>query len=115
MQLMHVKLSNHEDVLTYIEISEKDDKVFVFTSPVSVHIDPDRGIYARNWLVFSENNYVNIDANAILFISKANDYAVKYHNEFIKKMTKKNDNSYDEDDLEEMFTSMLESKESTKH
>jgi hypothetical protein len=117
MQLMHIKLRNHEDLLTFVERSKHDNRILVLTQPISVHLDPDRGFYAKHWLVFSENNYVNLPSDSVLFINKASKSAEDYYEEFFKK-TKKNaaEESYEEEeDLEEMFTSMLESKTSTKH
>ena len=116
MQLMHVKLRNHEDVLTYIERSENDSKLLVFTHPIAVFLDPDRGFYAKHWLVFSENNFVKLPQNEVLFINKASDYAKNYYEEFFRRNNSSRlEDEYDEDDLEEMYNSMIESKDAIKH
>jgi hypothetical protein len=117
MQLMHVKLKNHEDVLAYVE--ECDDETIVLVHPVTIQLDPDKGVYAKHWLVFSENNSVKIPNSEVLFVNKANDSAKKYYEAFTDQRKDSYINEdyeeYDEHELEEMYNSMIESKDAIKH
>lgn len=116
MILMHVKMKNSEDILAYVERSKSDNRILIITSPISINLDPDRGFYANHWLIFSEDNYVSVPSNEVMFINKASESAIDYYKQFFKKKPEEySTDSYDEDDLEDMFKSMIESKDAIKH
>lgn len=119
MQLLHVKFNNGEDIVTYGQISE-DRRSVKIKDPLQIIIDPHNGFFVRNWLMLSENDSVVIPSNKILTIGVASETAVKYYNEYLKRMQSRKEEDVFEDNsdiesLEELFTSLLESKTSIKH
>lgn len=118
MELIHVKLNNGEDLLGYGKLSE-DKKTVEIQQPISVKVDPSLGIYAIKWLHFSETNRATIPTYKIMSIDKASQTGINCYEDFIYRHSD-NEMSSDElsesvKELEEMFTTMIEAKSSTKH
>ena len=114
MQLMAIKLKRQEDVLCYIENS--DDYGITISNPVLVHLDPNKGFYARDWLYLSDTKTVKINKADIYFIHEASERSIEIYDEYMDSIERHNiETNNDESELEEMFTSLLESRKSIKH
>jgi len=116
MALVHVKLNNGEDILAHGKILE-DGKKVKLRDPIVLHFDPETGVYARHWMIFSKENSVTLPSNQFIFIANASEGAIEYYNSFNTKSIEKQRNELTESDeeLEEIYNSILESQISTKH
>jgi hypothetical protein len=116
--LSHIKLNNGDDLVAYAIVAE-DRKSVTIEDPMQCIIDPDHGFFAKNWLMLSESKKLIIPSSKILAFGKASETAIKYYEEFKNKLDGKQDLYTEEDsyveDLEELFTNLLESKKNTKH
>ena len=116
--LHHVKLKNGDDLLSYV--SYDGNRVELY-APISVHIDPTLGLFAKSWLLLTEGNSVVISADFVIFASKASRRAIDYYDEFMHRLHEKSQiRQFEEDsefssELEEMFSAMAESKTATKN
>lgn len=119
MQLIHIKLKSGEDILAYLG-EETNHKIELIT-PITVVIDPTYGMFAKSWLLLSELNRVSIDTTNVMFFSAASRKAIDYYDEFMHRVSDKEQRQSVEDDteftseLEEIFGAMMESKGSMKH
>ena len=118
MELIHVKLNNGEDLLGYGTIC-KDKKVVDIQQPISVKVDPSLGIYAIKWLHFSETNRAKIPTYKIMSVDKASQTGIDCYEDFIYRHRddgmSADDLSESVNELEELFTMMIEAKASIKH
>jgi hypothetical protein len=116
--LHHVKLKNGEDLLAYVK---RNSDNFELYSPISVHIDPTLGLFAKSWLLLTEGNMVVISLDFVVFAAPASAKAVEYYDEFMHRMHEKSQINQMEDDseftaeMEEMFAAMTESRTATKN
>jgi hypothetical protein len=116
MQLIHIKMKNGEDLLGYL-VSSTDHHIEINT-PIAVDIEPALGFFAKSWLMLSENNSVRLSKEDYMFWSNANKKATEYYDEFIHRLAEKPDNRSEAEftnDLEEVFSALMESKASIKH
>jgi len=114
-----IKLKTGLDLVGIIEHDE--DEFVMIDSPVEITIDPVQGMFAKSWLLLSEENSVVLFKEDIYYVQSANNKAVSYYEDFRARlaspyedpdiMTEDDYNS----DLEDMFQSLLESRSSTKH
>jgi len=117
MELKHIKLRTGEDLVGPAEFI-KDNlgyKALRVTTPVSIHMDPNLGFYAKSWLLLSQENNVILHLDDVMFCKTASDTAEEYYNEFVHKYSSESETSFDSDELEELFQSLMESKTSIKH
>jgi len=116
MNLLHIKLKNGEDILAKDQ-STSLENVVVVAMPISVHMDPLHGFFAKSWMVLSDIDVVSINKNDIMFCYPASQHGVNYYEEFMKKHIRYDDDIESDaiDDLEKMFEAMLESKSSKIH
>jgi len=112
MQLLHVKLKNGEDLLTFGSLS-KNKETIQLTSPISMDLDPELGIFAKTWLMYSDADTVNIPTEQVMFVNPASLKAIQYYNDFTDKLQGKRTETVNE--FEELFETMMEAKASTKH
>jgi hypothetical protein len=114
-----IKLKTGKDL---VGIIEHDEEEFVMIdSPLEISIDPVHGMFAKSWLLLSEENSVVLYKEDIYYVQSANNKAVSYYEDFKARIS----DSYDEpdiltdddyaSDLEEMYETLLESRSSTKH
>ena len=113
-----IKLRTGEDIVGIVE-QEFSDHIVV-NNPIEMVMDPVNGFYAKSWLLLAETNTITIFKNDMLFCGNANDKAIHYYEEFSSKISSQllKDTNQDDDytaELEELFTSLLESKSSIKH
>lgn len=119
MKLIHFKMKNGEDLLGYLA-DQTSEKLEIVT-PISVVVDPTYGMFAKSWLMLSDLNSVWINTDNIMFYSLASKKASEYYDEFMHRVSEKDQRQSVEDDteftseLEEIFGAMMESKGSIKH
>jgi len=121
--LINIKLNNGEELLA--KIVDEDDTVLTIENPVQVDVSPENGIFCKSWLLLSESNIATLNKDAhIFFTQKASDIAVSYYDEFLDRIEEQeseldfmDQEELDEgiDHLEEVLTTLLESKKATRH
>mgnify|MGYP002025121576 CR=1 FL=1 len=122
LNLIHIKLKNGEDLIGVRETTQNPtstDGVWV-VAPITVDIHPIHGLYGKSWMLLSDANTVKINNEDIMFLSNANLKAEKYYETFISKFREVEDDpdlTSEEylDELDELYSTILESKTSTKH
>lgn len=112
MELLHIKMKNGEDILAQKDNSSKFDNELYIVAPVSIHIDPVQGFFAKSWLLLSEGNAVKIDKNDTLFCHNASEKARTYYEEFLYRISEEEPSKDEEyaSELEEVFQAMMEAK-----
>jgi hypothetical protein len=110
MDLMYLKLRNGENILGQVETLNNGYRV---TSPIEMEMDPREGIYGKSWLMLSKENSVLISKDDVFFCHEASEKAITYYEEFIYQFSQPDDENTS--DLEDMLTTLLESRVSTKH
>lgn len=116
-EYVNVKLKTGKDL---VGIMQHDEGEFVvIDAPLEIAIHPIHGMFAKSWLLLSEENSVVLSKNDVFYVQSANDKAVSYYEEFKAKMHTLSDETMTDDDfnsdLEDLFESLLESRTSTKH
>lgn len=117
MELKHIKLRTGEDLVAPAEFV-KDNlgyRALKVTTPVSIHMDPNLGFYAKSWLLLSQDNNVILNLEDVMFCKPASETAEEYYNEFVYKYSSEATLDEETSEIEELFASMLESKTSIKH
>jgi hypothetical protein len=117
----NIKLMSGDDIIGVVET--EDDETVTINNPIQVFVDPVNGLFAKSYLMFSIENTAVFYRGDIIHISKANDSACEYYDQFVRRIAANKENSMfeeellqsEEEDIEEMFTSMLEAKSSVKH
>ena len=113
-----VKLKDGKDLVGIIEHDE--DEFVTIDSPLEISVDPVHGMFAKSWLLLSEENSVVLFKDDIYYVQSANDKAVSYYEDFKSRLHTRDDADFvtDEDyasDMEELFETLLEARSSTKH
>lgn len=111
-----IKLRDGSDLVGIREF-EYDDVVRII-NPVQINIHPEHGFFAKSWLLLNKTNAVTLSKSDILILDDASDKAIKYYEEFLYQIgSRDEEKKVAEDDrtLEDIFTSLLESKISIKH
>lgn len=115
MNLIHIKLKNGEDILAQ-ENPEKSDIGVIVTAPISVHLDPVHGFFAKSWMALSSTNTVLINSNDIMYCYPASERGLEYYDEFIRRFaTEDNIDPEDTNELEQLFEAMMQAKASKLH
>lgn len=121
-EFVTIKLKTGVDLIAVV--SQNADESITIENPIQIEVDPVHGFFAKSWLLLARSNFVTIDKEDILFFDDASDKAIHYYEEFMEKLGKPYreddpiDKHIDDDemsDLEEMFTTLLEARASTKH
>lgn len=118
MQLKHIKLRTGEDLVgsaEYLKDNSGEHAFVKVTAPISIHMDPTYGFYAKSWLLLSKDNVVILNINDVMFCKPASNTAEEYYTEFVYRHANESELDQRFDEVEEMFQSMVESKISTKH
>ena len=116
-----IKMKNGSDLVGVLNY--EGEEFIRIESPIEIKIDPIHGYYAKSWLLLTVGNVAAIPRTEILFLDQANEKAIGYYEEFSYRIrgeyTEEVSNSFsdisEEDDLQTMFETLLESKNSTKH
>lgn len=120
MQLLHIKLKNGEDILAQREDSQLDENGVTISAPVSIHIDPMHGFFAKSWMILSDAQVFIVPNEEILFCSNASEKGISYYEEFVLKISRDHSDfpSIEDDNidsLQELFETLLEAKSSKLH
>ena len=119
VEFVNVKMRNGEDIIAVI--SHDTENTITIHNPVKIEIDPNQGFFAKSWLLLAKSNAVTLDKSDILFYDDASERGIECYEEFMERITKPSDSLFEDADLEstseleDVFTSLLESKTSTKH
>jgi hypothetical protein len=83
---------------------------------------PHHGYFAKSWMMLSDENEMKLSKLDIHWCTRANSKAVHYYEEFMNELNKPTEDEIDwetvddmNNDIEEMFSMMVDSKTSTKH
>ena len=120
MNLVHVKLKNGDDLIGVRDIEENKitkDGIWII-SPIHVAVHPIHGLWGKSWMMLSDGNTVKINSNDIMYIANANEKATEWYHTFTNKHAENEaTQSLEEhfDEYEDLFTTMLDAKASTKH
>lgn len=114
----NVKLMSGDDIVGVLEYD--DDDHIQISNPIAIDIDPVEGAFARSYLMLSEENTVVFYRSDIVHLARANKKACEYYDAFVKQLSIGEYEDTDPDsefyeEVEDVFTSMLEAKASTKH
>ena len=116
-----IKMKNGSDLVGVLNYEAEE---FIrIENPVEIKIDPAHGFYAKSWLLLTVGNIAAISREDIILLDEANEKAIQYYEEFVYRVrgeVSQSEVSYDdlpddEDDLQSMFETLLESKNSIKH
>lgn len=119
MRLLHIKLKNGEDLLG--QEDGESTKTLTIVAPISIKIDPSYGIMGMGWCQLSDTNMVELNKSDVLFYNHASKRGYKYYEEFAHKFVgddldeSEEGESMSDNELEEIFSGLLESKSATKH
>lgn len=112
-EYINVKLANGHDIIGVLDYD--NEEIVAVSNPIQIDIHPQEGMFARSYLLLSEENTIVFYRAEIMHIAKANKKACEYYEEFVRRLSSAQEEKEVSEDLEEMFTSMIESKVSTKH
>lgn len=86
----------------------------IVENPLEITVDPHEGMYAKSFLLLSEQNSVLLKKEDLFYVQFANVKAIEYYEEFRSKI-RGNISDSNSSDLEEIFETLLEAKSSIKH
>ena len=118
-EFVNVKMRNGDDLIAVLTHDAED--TITIHNPVKIEIDPINGFFAKSWLLFAKSNAVTLDKGDILFYDDASERGIECYEEFMERISKSTDSIFEDTDLEptseleDIFTSLLESKTSIKH
>lgn len=113
MNIMNVKLKNGEDLIAQLMEDHTNISSIKLKAPVKLVSELNTGIYAKNWMFYSNSDEVEIQKTDIFFITVANEESIEW---YVGYMAKNDiDSNSDIDSLESIFNAMIESKTSIKH
>lgn len=130
-EFVNIKLKNGDDLIAIFV--NQEDGVLTIENPIQIEVHPEYGFFAKSWLLLARSNFVTLDDSDIIFYDEASDKAISYYEDFVSKLNMHDEKDREENlsvesllsntedlsdhasDLEELFTTLLESKASTKH
>ena len=115
-EYVNVKLLSGDDIVGVLEYDNED--VVQISNPIQIDIDPVEGMFARSYLLLSEENTVVFYRSDIVHLARANKKACEYYDEFVTQLGKLSPSfelEEDNEDLEDLFTTLLVSRSSIKH
>ena len=117
MNLLHIKLKNGQDILAK-EVKTKSEAIII-KDPLQIDIDPVRGLFGKSWDLLSRPDTLKLGLEHIIFCYPATELAYEYYDEFSFKVHKtEGSNEYNDEDvneLEELFSALMQSKNSIIH
>ena len=116
MNLLHIKLKNGEDILAQKADNQTDIGVTI-SAPVSIHVDPMNGFFAKSWMILSEEKLITIRNEDIMFCTNASTKGQSYYDEFVTRFADEDPEIDKEeiDSLQDLFELLLEAKSSKLH
>ena len=115
MDIMNVKLKNGEDLIAQLVEDHTNTLSVKLKLPVKLVSELNTGIYAKNWMFYSDIDEVEIQKTDIFFITHANEESIEWYVNYVRKNDISLDAESDIDSLENIFSAMIESKTSIKH
>lgn len=115
MDIMNIKLKNGEDLIAQLVEDHLNAQSVKLKAPVKLVSELNTGIYAKNWMFYSNDDEVEIQKSDIFFITSANDESMEWYISYMTKNDMSLDSESDIDSLENIFSAMIESKTSIKH
>ena len=115
MDIMNVKLKNGEDLIAQLVEDHTNTLSVKLKLPVKLVSELNTGIYAKNWMFYSDIDEVEIQKTDIFFITHANEESIEWYVNYVRKNDISLDAESDIDSLENIFNAMVESKTSIKH
>jgi hypothetical protein len=112
---MNVKLKNGEDLIAQLMEDHTNASSIKLKAPVKLVSELNTGIYAKNWMFYSDSDEVEIQKTDIFFITVANEESIEWYVAYISKNDIYSDSESDIDSLESIFNAIVESKTSIKH
>lgn len=119
-EYVNVKTKSGIDIVGVL--LQDDGDYVIIENPLEIDIDPNEGMFAKSFLLLSEQNSVLLKREDIFYVQIANAKAIEYYESFrsrIRSMSEDSQETMNEDeyasDLEELFQSILESRNSIKH
>jgi len=115
-EYVNLKLHNGVDLLGVLDYDT--DELISLSNPIQIEVHPEQGLFAKSYLMLSEENTVVFHRADVLHFAKANERASKYYDEFVRQLSESDPMQSDDeylDDVENMFEELLTSKLSTKH
>ena len=107
MNILNVKLKNGEDLIAQLMEDHTNTSSIKLKAPVKLVSELNTGIYAKNWMFYSDSDEVEIQKTDIFFITVANEESMEW---YIAYMAKNDiDSESDIDSLENIFNAMIES------
>lgn len=96
MNLVNVKLRNGADLIGYL--AKTDSYSIEVQSPISVEVSPQFGVFASNWLMFSEKTSVILQNHDFIYCTEASKRAIEYYEQFTHRHAESYDSKYDSHD-----------------
>ena len=115
MDIMNIKLKNGEDLIAQLMEDHTNLQSIKLKAPVKLVSELNTGIYAKNWMFYSDSDEVEIQKVDIFFITNANEESIEWYVSYMAKNDMSFDLDSDIDSLENIFSAMIESKTSIKH
>lgn len=118
-EYVNIKTKSGIDIVGVL--MQDDGDYVIIENPLEIDIDPHEGMFAKSFLLLSEQNSVLIKREDVFYVQIANAKAIEYYETFRERLRTMedgdetmNDDEY-ASDLEELFQTLLDSKASTKH
>mgnify|MGYP005606467819 FL=1 len=89
MNLYHIKLLNGTDLIA--EIGESDNDGMILIEPVEFVLDPNNGLFVKNWLLWSEANEIYVYFDQIIFYSPASNSTYNKYQQFFDQINGSNE------------------------
>ena len=115
MDIMNVKLKNGEDLIAQLMEDHTNNISVKLKAPVKLVSELNTGVYAKNWMFYSDIDEVEIQKTDIFFITYASEESIEWYVNYVRKNDISLDAETDIDSLENIFSAMIESKTSIKH
>ena len=100
-------------------LMQDDGEYVIIENPLEIEVDPREGMFAKSFLLLSEQDSVLINKRDVFYVQYANEKAIQYYEEFRERLSSSNRQTMTDEeyasDLEDMFNTILESKSSIKH
>lgn len=115
-QHINFKLKSGED-LVGILVNDMSES-FTVHAPIQIMVHPQHGYFAKSWMMLSDDNEVEVNKVDTIWVTNANAKAIDYYDEFIDELYKLKEPETAEqlnDEIEDLWSSLIESNMSTKH
>lgn len=114
---VNIKLKYTDEEIVGV-LTKDEENCVVIEHPINIRVHAELGYYAKDWLLLSESNTAVLQRNDILHICEASKEAIAFYQEYVERVS--DAEFWDEvekhtEELEDVFTSMQEATEATKH